>query len=105
MKKSLFVASVMSKLDVPKTALENDITKYNRFSRCKNCFDEVQLPGFEKVLWHFANIPVSGQVEIVFANKWNNKILSVDVPATTGFLATCIQTRSGTQLTFGASLS
>ena len=106
MKKSLFVASVMSKISLPKTERENDINWPNIFGHNKSRVSDILLPDFENILWHFVSIPVSGEVQIVFANKRSNKTVRVDVPATTEFLATCIQAKnSHRQLTFGASLS
>lgn len=106
MKKSHFVASVMSKIDLPVSKLENEIDRLFKFRSKKSEVEDISLPGFENISWHFANLPVSGEVAIVFANRWNNKIVSRNVPAKSGFLATCIQTTDGTRkLAFGASLS
>ncbi len=104
MKQSLIISSVMSKISLPKTKLENDINKRN--NRGKLSFVDILLPGFENISWQFLNTAVSGDVEIVFANKQNNKITRLDVPVTTGFLAGCTKGNQGSyKLAFGISLS
>jgi len=106
MKRTHFVASVMSKIDLPVNRLKKEINRRFGFGRNGSRRDYPALPGFENISWHFANIPVRGEIEIVFANRWNTKIRSRTVPAKTGFLATCTQSNNGTiRLAFGASLS
>jgi hypothetical protein len=64
------------------------------------------LAGFENISWHFVNVPVSGNVEIVFADKRNNKTICHDVPAATGFLAGCTKgNHDSYKLAFAVSLS
>lgn len=106
MKKSFFISSVLSKINLPITRFQKKLPNNKKPTTCKSGLSEIDLPGFEKVLWQFADVSVSGEIEIVFASKFNNKILCLDVPATTGFLVTCIQGLDGSRkLAFGASLS
>jgi len=79
--------------------------------RCNSWFqseppaDDIVVPGFEQVSWRFANIPVSGEIEIVFANRLYTKFVPVTVPVKAVFLAACFESRKTSSVMFGASLS
>jgi len=104
MEKSLVVTSVMSKLSLPKTELENNINR--RYKNRKLYFVDIALPGFENISWRFLNTRISGEVEIVFTNKNNKETICLDIPITTRFLACCTKRdHRGYKLTFGISLS
>gem|GEM_PF-3754329 len=98
------VTSVMSKLSLPKTALEYDVNKRNRNIKLR--FVDISLPGFESLTWRFLNTVVSGEVEIILTNKKNNESIFLDIPVTTTFLAACTKKdHRGYKLTFAISLS
>ena len=106
MEQSLFVTSVMSKINLPKTKLENDLNRHDRFSPDDAGFVD-NLPGYENLSCRSVFTPVYGDVEIVFVNRPENKIIYIDVPVTTGFWVTCTKRNDerSYKFAFGVSLS
>jgi hypothetical protein len=52
------------------------------------------------------NVPVKGNIELVFKNNHNGHIKAIDIPATTWFLAACTKSNKGAfELAGGMSLS
>lgn len=105
MKQPFSVTSVLSKVNLPKVAVENDVNRRNKI-RSESGIADVLLPGFENVLWRFMNVPVKGNIELVFKNNHNGHIKAMDIPATTWFLAACTKSNKGAfELAGGMSLS
>ena len=106
MKPSFFVSSVMSNINLPKTKLEgaaNNNRKNNLNRPFRNNYD---LPGYESIVWQFIKTTGTGNVQMVLANKQNNNVICLAIPAIANFLAICTKGRSGNfGFEFGISLS
>ena len=103
MTQPLLIKSVRSKIHWPKTQLEKHVNRHH--TRSLRIAD-VPLPGYEDIAWSFTHIPVKGHLEIVFANNRTGETMSVDVPASAGFLAGCTKRNKGNfELAVGLSLS
>lgn len=106
MKQSLIVTSILSKINLPKTKLENQVNRNNKVRCEQSQVAEIEVPGFENISWRFMHIPVTGDLELAFMNPSSKKVLRVTVPASTGFLAACTKGSKGNfKFTSGISLS
>lgn len=89
MKQSIFVASVVSNLDLPRTKLEEFVNKNknDRSGRWTN--SNIQVPGFENKSWRFVNSLVHGTVEMVFGKDNSDHIICIEIPVAAAFVAVC----------------
>jgi len=99
------IASVMSKINLPSDRVKKRIGRRDSSFQSGPAADDVAVPGFEQVSWRFAHIPVTGEIEIVFANRLFTKFVPVTIPVKAVFLAACFESRKTTNVMFGASLS
>jgi len=103
MKQNFVITSITNKIDLPVAKLVKNITGRN--SETKYQIADIAIPGYEAIVWHFANIPVKGELEIVFSDR-SHRTTRVNIPASTAFLGACMQTAAGKYImSFGTSLS
>jgi hypothetical protein len=106
MKSSLFVSSVMSNINLPKTKLEVTANNYRKNDLNRRSPNNSDLQGYENIAWQFIKTRGTGNVQMVLSNKQNNNAICLAIPAIANFLAVCTQGRSGNfELEFGISLS
>lgn len=106
MKPSLFVSSVMSNINLPKTKLEGAANNYRKNNLNRLYGANFDLPGYESIVWQFIKTTGTGNVQMVLANKQNNNVICLAIPAMANFLAICTKGRSGNfGFEFGISLS
>jgi hypothetical protein len=106
MKPSLFVSSVMSNINLPKTKLEGTANNYRNNNLNRLFANNFDLPGFESIVWQFMKTIGTGNVQMVLSNKQNNSVICLVIPAIANFMAVCTKGCSGNfELEFGISLS
>ena len=106
MKPSLFVSSVMSNINLPKTKLEGAANNYKANNVSSPSVNNSDLPGYESIVWQFLKTRVTGNVQMVLSNQQNNNLICLAIPAVANFLAVCTKKSSENfELEFGISLS
>ena len=106
MKPSLFVASVMSNINLPKTKLEGAANNHRKSNLNHHFANNFDLPGYESKVWQFIKIRGTGNVQMILSNKQNKNAICLAIPAIANFLAVCTKGRSENfEFEFGISLS
>lgn len=105
MNPSIILTSVTSYVDLPVRELENAANKY-AYHKNLSAEEDLNLSGYENISWRFLNTTVKGNVQLVFANAYNSKVICIDVPTKTHFIAACTNAnKEKFELEFGISLS
>jgi hypothetical protein len=106
MKPSLFVSSVMSNINLPKTKLEGAANNHRENNLNRPLPNDFDLPGYESIAWRFIKTKGTGNVQMVLSNEQNNNFICLAIPAMANFLAVCTKGRSENfEFEFGISLS
>ena len=106
MKPSLFVSSVISNINLPKTKLEGAANNNKKSDLNAPQANNSDIFGYESTVWQFLKTRVTGSVQMVLSNKQNNSLICLAIPAVANFLAICTTGRSGNfEFEFGISLS
>lgn len=106
MKPSLFVSSVISNINLPKTKLEGAANNSKKSDLNVPPANNSDLPGYESIVWQFLKTRVAGSVQMVLSNKQNINLICLAIPAVASFLAVCTKGQSQNfEFEFGISLS
>ena len=106
MKSSLFVSSVVSNINLPKTKLEGAANNYKKNNFTRPFANKFDLAGYESIAWQFIKTTGRGNVQMVLSNEHRNDVICLAIPAMANFLAICTKGRSENfEFEFGISLS